>query len=58
MSVNDDLAWIPPLDLIRRMMAADKPVIGHCLGGQLMSRALGGTVTANPRKEIGWEPCA
>ncbi len=55
MSVNDDLAWIPPLlDLIRQMMAADKPVIGHCLGGQLMSRALGGTVTANPRKEIGW----
>lgn len=55
MSVNDDLAWIPPLlDLIRRMMAADKPVIGHCLGGQLMSRALGGTVTANPVKEIGW----
>ncbi|WP_374493538.1 type 1 glutamine amidotransferase [Zoogloea sp.] len=55
MSVNDDLAWIPPLlDLIRKTMAADKPVIGHCLGGQLMSRALGGTVIANPVKEIGW----
>lgn len=55
MSVNDDLAWIPPLlDLIRQTMAADKPVIGHCLGGQLMSRALGGTVIANPVKEIGW----
>ncbi len=55
MSVNDDLPWIPPLlDFIRKMMAADKPVIGHCLGGQLMSKALGGQVTRNPVKEIGW----
>ena len=55
MSVNDQLDWIPPLlKLIRQMMAADKPVIGHCLGGQLMSRALGGTVSKNPVKEIGW----
>ncbi len=55
MSVNDELPWIPPLlDFIRKMMAADKPVIGHCLGGQLMSKALGGQVTRNPVKEIGW----
>lgn len=55
MSVNDDLPWIPPLlAFIRTMMAADKPVIGHCLGGQLMSKALGGQVTRNPVKEIGW----
>lgn len=57
MSVNDKLPWIPPLlTLIRQMMAADKPVIGHCLGGQLMSRALGGIVSSNPVKEIGWAP--
>ena len=55
MSVNDDLPWIPPaLDLIRGAVAADIPVLGHCLGGQLMSKALGGTVGANPVKEIGW----
>ncbi|TYC58764.1 type 1 glutamine amidotransferase [Zoogloea oleivorans] len=55
MSVNDDLPWIPPvLDLIRWMMASNRPVIGHCLGGQLMSKALGGVVTQNPVKEIGW----
>ncbi len=55
MSVNDDLPWIPPLlALIRSAIASGKPVIGHCLGGQLMSKALGGTVSANPVKEIGW----
>ncbi len=55
MSVNDPLPWIPEvLSLIRTAMEADIPVIGHCLGGQLMSKALGGVVRANPVKEIGW----
>ncbi|MEC5386371.1 type 1 glutamine amidotransferase [Uliginosibacterium sp. H3] len=55
MSVNDSLPWIPQeLALIRQAIAADMPVIGHCLGGQLMSLALGGEVTRNPVKEIGW----
>jgi GMP synthase-like glutamine amidotransferase len=55
MSVNDDLAWIAPvLELIRKAVAADIPVLGHCLGGQLMSKALGGSVGRNPIKEIGW----
>ncbi len=57
MSVNDDLPWIPPvLESIRRAVAADLPVLGHCLGGQLISKALGGGVTRNPVKEIGWLP--
>lgn len=55
MSVNDDLPWIPPvLDLIREAIAGDVPVIGHCLGGQLIAKAMGGTVSRNPVKEIGW----
>ncbi len=55
MSVNDDLPWIPPvLQLISQAVSADIPVLGHCLGGQLMSKALGGSVNANPVKEIGW----
>lgn len=55
MSVNDDLPWIAPvLSLIREAVADDIPVLGHCLGGQLISRALGGAVTRNPVKEIGW----
>ncbi len=55
MSVNDDLPWIAPmLDLIRGAAGSGIPVIGHCLGGQLLSKALGGEVRANPVKEIGW----
>jgi GMP synthase-like glutamine amidotransferase len=55
MSVNDDLPWIAPvLELIRKAVAADVPVLGHCLGGQLMSKALGGSVARNAVKEIGW----
>ena len=55
MSVNDDLPWIPPvLQLIRNAAERGVPVLGHCLGGQLMAKALGGTVTRNPVKEIGW----
>ena len=55
MSVNDDLHWIPQtLDLIRQADASGIPLIGHCLGGQLIAKALGGTVRANPVKEIGW----
>ena len=55
MSVNDDLPWIAPvLQLIRASVAAEVPVLGHCLGGQLMAAALGGAVSRNPVKEIGW----
>lgn len=55
MSVNDDLPWIAPLlVLIREARDNDIPVIGHCLGGQLMSKALCAAVVVNPIKEIGW----
>ncbi len=55
MSAYDDLPWIPKvLDLIRAAVDADAPVLGHCLGGQLMSKALGGEVTRHTMKAIGW----
>ena len=55
MSVNDPLPWIAPIGaLIRDAVAKDIPVIGHCLGGQLISQALGGEISRNPVKEIGW----
>jgi len=55
MSVNDPLPWIEQeMRLIRMAQAANLPVLGHCLGGQLISKALGGTISANPVREIGW----
>lgn len=55
MSVNDELPWIAPmLALVRDAVASNKPVIGHCLGGQLLAKALGAVVTRAPHKEIGW----
>ena len=57
MSVNDPLPWIEQeLALIRMAQAEAMPVLGHCLGGQLISKALGGEVTKNPQREIGWHP--
>ncbi len=57
MSANDQLLSNRQAEiLILQAMRLDRPVIGHCLGGQLMSRALGGTVSASPRPEIGWQP--
>ena len=55
MSVNNDLPWIAPiLALIHEAISHDIPVLGHCFGGQLMSKALGGVITQNAVKEIGW----
>ncbi|MES2546211.1 MAG: type 1 glutamine amidotransferase [Pseudomonadota bacterium] len=55
MSVNDDLPWIAPLlNLIREADKNAIPLLGHCLGGQLISKALGAVVTKNAVKEIGW----
>ncbi len=49
MSANDDLPWILfVLPLIRDAFAHDVPMLGHCLGGQLMTKALGGVVSKNP----------
>ena len=55
MSVNDPLPWIADeLALIRQAIDRGIPVLGHCLGGQLLAKALGATVHANPVTEIGW----
>ena len=55
MSVNDPLPWIgPELELLRGAVGVGVPVIGHCLGGQMLARALGAKVERNPVKEIGW----
>ena len=55
MSVNDPLPWIESVcHLIREADERHLPLLGHCLGGQLIAKALGGRVEKNPVKEIGW----
>lgn len=55
MSANDPLPWIADeLVLIRDADARGVPVIGHCLGGQLIACAFGARVKRAPVKEIGW----
>ena len=56
MSANDPLAYLRDAErLILQAMASAVPVIGHCLGGQLMARALGARIGASPAPEIGWQ---
>src|SRR5665647_873078 len=48
MSVNDELPWIAStLKLINDAVDSNVPVIGHCLGGQLLAKALGAEVKDN-----------
>jgi len=57
MSANDRLPSLRRVEaLIRQGVERGVPVIGHCLGGQLMARALGAQVVASPAPEVGWQP--
>jgi len=57
MSVNDGHPWLADeMRLIRSAAARDLPMLGHCLGSQLIAKALGGMVAPMPAKEIGWHP--
>lgn len=42
--------------LIKESVAAGKTLLGICLGAQLIANVLGGKVTRNPHREIGWFP--
>ena len=59
MSVNDEreFAWLrPEKQLVREVVDRGLPVLGVCLGAQLMAAALGARVYPGPAKEIGWFP--
>ncbi len=57
MSANDDLPFLRrEMAIIEAAWAAGKPVLGICLGAQLIARAAGARVYRNPVKEIGWAP--
>jgi len=57
MSVNDPLPWLDEeIAALRHLIKRDIPLIGHCLGGQLLARALGAEVRRLPYTEAGWQP--
>ena len=59
MHANDDEThpWIPhECALLRACVLENLPVVGVCLGGQMMARALGGRVEKTGTVELGWFP--
>ncbi len=59
MSIHEhrDHPWLPvEKDFLKTVIAARKPILGICLGTQLLADVLGGKVFQNPVKEIGWFP--
>jgi GMP synthase (glutamine-hydrolysing) len=54
---EDEHAWLREEDeLLRRLLEAGTPVLGVCLGGQLLAKAAGAWVGPAKRPEIGWFP--
>lgn len=61
MSVNDDDGWIKrEIDWLAVPLKEEKPLLGVCLGAQMLARQLGARVFSYPdkRSEIGYYPIA
>lgn len=59
MSVNDEdkFPWLAlEKHFVREIILSGKPVLGICLGAQIIASAMGANVFPNPVREIGWFP--
>lgn len=57
MSVNDSLPWLrSEAVLVEECIRRNKPILGVCLGAQLLAKVLGARVYPSGLKEIGWWP--
>ncbi|HBI14229.1 MAG TPA: amidotransferase [Desulfobulbaceae bacterium] len=59
MSVNDEdkFPWlVSEKQFVREVIESGKPVLGICLGAQMIASSMGARVFPNPVKEIGWFP--
>ena len=52
---ENEFAWLKPeKEFVKKVIETGKPVLGSCFGAQLIAEVLGGKVTRNRFKEIGW----
>jgi len=52
---EEEYPWLKPeKDFVRKTIEAGKPILGSCFGAQMLAEVLGGEVTRNRFKEIGW----
>lgn len=52
---EEEYPWLKPeKDFVRQTIEAGKPILGSCFGAQMLAEVLGGKVTRNRFKEIGW----